>query len=457
MSSKETQRALRLQEVKSGVITLKKASKLLDLSYPQTKRLWSKFKNEGPKGLISKKRGRKSNRAVPHERRQEIAKIINENYYECKPLFVSEKLEERHNIKFSSEFIRQLMTEYQLWFPNASKASIHQRRERRECEGELVQMDASNHDWFEGRAPKCHLHLLIDDATSRLHGGYFTPEETTEGYFRACLSYFEREGLPVSFYNDKRGTFIVNQGENRGETQFARAMKELGIKMIFAHSPQAKGRIERAFGTLQERLIWEMRIANISSIKEANEFLPSFIEKHNKKFAVESANPFNAHRQLDQSKPLKYILCNKEERKVTKNLEIQYQNMTYQLLPAKGRSDGLKKAKVDVLTTLDGEIRLEHKGQNIEYKRFEGLPYWQKDVEVDQALKFQEKNEEPKRVFTNNKKLFCSVENRGYVEREEVLNLEEREAIVISLEKRRQAAREENLEILEEERDGTNG
>ena len=280
MSSKETERALRMQDVKSGIITVKKASILLGLSYTQTKRLWSRFKKEGPKGLISLKRGRKSNRAVPNERRQEIAKIIIDNYYDCKPLFVSEKLAERHNITFSSEFIRQLMIEYHLWMPGKSKKKNHQRRERRECEGELVQIDASDHCWFEDRGPRCHLHALIDDATSKIHGAYFTPEETTEGYYRACLPYFEREGLPVSFYNDKRGTFIVNKGKNRGETQFSRAMKELGIKMVFAHSPQAKGRIERAFGILQERLVWEMRIAGISTIEEANKFLPSFLQEH---------------------------------------------------------------------------------------------------------------------------------------------------------------------------------
>lgn len=457
MSSKEIQRALRLQDVKSGVITLKKASLLLGLSYPQTKRLWSRFKKEGSKGLISKKRGSKSNRAVPSERRQEIAKIINENYYDCKPLFVAEKLNERHNIKFSSEFIRQLMIEYHLWVPKTSKINIHQRRERRECEGELVQMDASDHDWFEGRAPKCHLHLLIDDATSRLHGGYFTPEETTEGYFRACLPYFEREGLPVSFYNDKRGTFIVNKGKNRGETQFARAMKELGIKMIFAHSPQAKGRIERAFGTLQERLVWEMRIEGISSIEEANRFLPSFLEKHNKRFAVESANPFNAHRQLNQSQPLKYILCKKEKRRVTKNLEIQYQYTTYQLFEPKDYNGGLKKAKVDVITTLDGELKLEYKGRNIEFKRFDEIPYQKNEEAVKQALKFQEKKENRRKRTSSDKNLFRSVKNRGYKERKEMMSPEERAAAVISLEKRRQDTREDNLEILEEKRDGTNG
>jgi len=135
-------------------------------------------------------------------------------------------------------------------------------------------MDASDHKWFEDRGPRCHLHLLVDDATSKIYGGYFTKEETTEGYFRACFPYFERKGLPLSFYHDKRGTFKANNGNKRGDTQFGRAMKELEIGMIYAHSPEAKERIERIFGTLQESLVWEMRIEGISTIEEANLYLP---------------------------------------------------------------------------------------------------------------------------------------------------------------------------------------
>lgn len=386
MSCKEARRALILQEVKSRVISLKKASSLLGLSYPQTKRLWSKFKKEGPKGLISKKRGFKSNRAVPDKKRQEIAEIISHNYYDCKPLFVSEKLNEKYDIKYSSEFIRQLMIEHHLWIPKKSKKNIHQRRERRKCEGELVQMDASNHDWFEGRAPKCHLHLLIDDATSKIYGAYFTPEETTQGYFRACLPYFEREGLPISFYNDKRGTFIVNHGKNRGETQFARAMKELGIEMIFAHSPQAKGRVERAFGTLQERLVWEMRLEGISTIEEANKYLPSFLKKHNKRFSVEPASPFNAHRQLNQNQPLKHILCTKETRTTSKNLEVQHNHTTYQLSPPESFRERLKRSEIKVITTLDKEIAFQYQREIIEYKKFNKQPYIKVKPGIDERL-----------------------------------------------------------------------
>jgi hypothetical protein len=457
MSSKETERALRLQEVKSGIITLKKASFLLGLSYAQTKRIWLKFKIKGPKGLISKKRGQKSNRAISSEKRQEIAKIINENYYDCKPLFVSEKLSQKHNLKFSSEFIRQLMIEYHFWIPGRSKKKNHQRRERRECLGELVQMDASDHDWFEGRGPRCHLHALIDDATSKIQGAHFALEETTEGYFWACLPYFEREGLPISLYNDKRGTFIVNQGKNRGETQFSRAIKELGINMIFAHSPQAKGRIEKAFGTLQERLVWEMRIAGISTIEEANRFLPSFLEKYNEQFAKEPHNSFNAHRQLKQNQPLKYILCIKEKRTVSKNLEIQFRRSIYQLFPEEGCHEILRKAKVDVITTLDEELRIEHKGKSIKYKRFEEIPFNDNQRVIEPSLHLQEKGKSPRRRAISNKTLFAPVGLRGYVERDEIVSSEERVAILCKLEQRREQTRKDNLEIYQKKRNGTTG
>lgn len=370
MSSKEVNRASVLQNVSAGIITLRKASELLSLSYPQTKRIWAKFKQNGPKGLISKKRGKPSNRAVSCERRSEIAAVIKQHYYDCKPLFVSEKLQERHEMNYSSEFTRQLMIEHKLWFSRQFKGNLHQRRPRRECEGELVQMDASDHNWFEGRGPRCHLHLLVDDATSKILGGCFRPEETTEGYFQACFPYFEKRGLPKSFYTDKRGTFVVNQGEDRGDTQFGRALKELGIAIILAHSPEAKGRIERVFGILQERLIWEMRIQGISTIEDANGFLPSFFEKYNKMFSVEPSNPFDAHRSLSQTQNLKYILCTKDTRTVTKNLEVQFNTITYQLDVPTELQRSIRGAKIEAGITLEGKVFFQFMGKILRFREY---------------------------------------------------------------------------------------
>jgi hypothetical protein len=373
MSQKEVDRALVLSRAKEGQITLKQASFLMHLSCPQTKRLWSRYKQQGRKGLISKKRGAKSNRAISIDKRKEIVRIISEKYQGCKPLFISEKLNQYHGMGYSSEFIRQVMIEYNLWIPKKEKAKTHPRRLRRESEGELLQGDASDHDWFEGRGPRCHLHLFVDDATSKAKGGHFAPEETTEGYYRALKPILKQSGRPVAIYTDKRGTFVVNQGKNKGLTQFSRAMQELGINMIIAHSPQAKGRIERAFGTLQERLVWEMRIHDISTIEEANQFLPRFFEEYNNKFAEEPSNPFNAYRPLDQNMQLKYILSAKEKRVVSKNLEVQWKNQIYQLTPSDNLRPRLKNAKITVITTLDNEIAFEYQGNKVDYTRYNEL------------------------------------------------------------------------------------
>jgi hypothetical protein len=386
MSSKEVERELILKKVQDKQINLIKASQLLGLSYPQTKRIWARYKALGRKGLISQKRGMASNRAIPIQKREEIANIIAKEYQFCKPLFISEKLKERNNIDHSSEFIRQVMIEYHLWFPQRKKQKIHQRRQRRECEGELEQIDASDHLWFENRGPRCHLHALIDDATSKIMGGYFALEETTEGYFKACLPYFEKVGRPISLYSDKRGTFIVNKGGKGGETQFSRAMKELNIRIIIAHSPQAKGRIERAFGTLQERLVWEMRLNNISTIEEANVFLPSFIDLYNKQFSKHPANSFNAHRPLNHEKPLKYILCKKEERVVSKNLEVNYENKIYQLNPPEELISKLKGSKVRVITTLEDELIFQYKGFIIDHVIYNEMPFITPHITIEELM-----------------------------------------------------------------------
>ena len=168
MSAKEVDRAYVLAKVKEKRITLKEASRSIFLSYTQTKRVWSRYKQEGPKGLISRKRGMKSNRAVLEEECKKIIQIITNQYKGCNPLFISEKLSQYHNIKYSSEFIRQLMMKHHLWFAKKTKVKTHPRRERRESEGALLQADASDHDWFEGRGPRCHLHLFVDDATSKI-------------------------------------------------------------------------------------------------------------------------------------------------------------------------------------------------------------------------------------------------------------------------------------------------
>jgi len=384
MSQKEVDRAIVLAKVEENQITLKQAAHVMLLSYSQIKRLWSRYKKEGPKGLISKKRGAKSNRAAPQEERESIIKIISKHYQGCKPLFISEKLSQYHKINYSSEFIRQLMIENHMWFAKRNKTKSHPRRQRKESEGMLLQGDASDHYWLEDRGPRCHLHLFIDDATSIIEGGHFELEETTEGYYRALKPILEKKGRPISIYTDKRGTFVVNQGSQKGETQFARAMKALDINMIIAHSPQAKGRIERAFGTLQERLIWEMRIHQICTLEEANQFLPKFFEEHNSKYAKAPSNPFNAYRPLNKKTSLKYILSTKEERTISKNLEVQYKNEIYQFIAPDGIR--LQNQKVTVITTLDNELIFECQGKILDHICYREHEYKKPEICIERLM-----------------------------------------------------------------------
>jgi hypothetical protein len=444
------------EQVMKKSITLVQASTYLDIGYRQAKRQWQKYKAFGVSGIVSKKRGTPSNRKISNERKSEIASIISLHYPDFKPTFAKEMLEERHNIFLSKETIRKIMIEHQIWFGNTRKDNPHQRRERRKCFGELVQTDASVHLWFETRGPKCHLYIIIDDATSEIVAAYFEKEETTEGYFKVFELYFNKVGLPVSIYCDKRGVFKVNQQgiNNPNPTQFGRAMKELGIKLIFAHSPQAKGRVERAFEMLQDRLIKEMRLENISTIEEANKFLPGFLQKYKLKFAKPSANPFNAHRSLNNVRPLKYILCFKHKRTVSKNLELSFRNEIYQIQIDKS-GQNLRRVAIDILETIEGEIYFEYQGKEIKYRKYSEIPYefpGKESIETSFIMKRNKVSSyDPVNKIQKRESEFSKiVEMRGYLETSETLTKAEKQEIECRLKERKRLSREDNIEILED-------
>jgi hypothetical protein len=440
------------EQVRNKYIKLITASEFLQLSYRQTKRLWKEYKISGAKGLVSKKRGSPSNRRISDEKRGEIAEIIASKYRDFKPQFATEMLQERHNIVFSSETIRKIMIEYKIWFPRKRKCKVHQRRLRRLCVGELVLTDASDHLWFEDRGPRCHLYIIIDDATSEITNGYFELEETTRGYFAIFEMYFKEKGLPLSIYSDKRGVFKVNQGEKKSLTQFGRAMKELGIDIIYAHSPEAKGRVERAFNTLQDRLIREMRLNNISTIEEGNAYFPIYLAKYNPKYSVAPASSHNAHLALKNNKPLKYILCNKYQRKVSKDLEVSFDNKIYQIQVNK-RTLHLKKTKIDVIETMDGEIYLEHLGKKVPFRGENNgsLQATQpKIIEISDLTTHASNGREQFYQIQRTRrigKFSKEVANRGYLDREELLSEEEKRQVETRLAERIKLAREENEEI----------
>ncbi len=401
MTTKEAERLRLLTNHSEGMITLVDVSTLLGLSYRQTKRLWSDFKIHGAKAVISKKREMR-NRALNPQVEDQILSIIRERYQGYRPVLLTEKLLENHQIRVSKETVRKIMIKNNLHKPRErKKIKVYQRRKRRSCFGELVQMDGSPHAWLEERGPYCTLHLAVDDATGKILSGRFELEETTEGYFFLMENYLKTHGKPISLYTDKYATFRVNHGEDRSKpTQFARAMKELGINMIVAHSPQAKGRIERTNGVLQDRLVKELREKGISTIEEANLFLPTYIESYNKRFGKVPASSFNAHRQLKHNEDLDPILCSKEPRKVSKNLEVCYKNQVYQI-QAPNRVNRLRNVGVQVIEKRNGEILIEYKGEFLKFIKYEEFQVQPKIVDhkelVNQWERSLKKNKPEKR------------------------------------------------------------
>lgn len=371
MSKKELDRTLMCEMMNKGLIKQEKAAEFLEISLRQTKRLLKKYRTDGEKGLISKKRGKSSNRGHDAELKNRIKTLLENDYIGFGPTFAAEKLKEIAKISINKETLRRYMIHWGMWKPKRGKyCSIHQQRPRREHFGELIQIDGSPHDWFEGRGPKCCLIVFVDDATSKAVGMHFVPTENTQAYFECIKKYIKKYGLPWAFYSDRHGIFRVNKpGCEDKETQFKRAMNELGIETICAHSPQAKGRVERANRTLQDRLIKEMRLRNISSIEKANKYLEEFIEDYNKKFGKKPQKEADVHRkELPMSFVLDAILCERYFSKLSQNLEFKFEGNTYQVITKDPR--GLRDMPTEICRFADGEIKVWHKNAFVECKKF---------------------------------------------------------------------------------------
>jgi len=349
------------------VIKQKEASEQLSLSVRQVRRVTNCYVQEGVPGLFSKKIDRHSNNRISDSIRDSYIEIVKQKYPDFGPTFAHEKLVEDHEASFSVETLRQWMISAGLWQPHLTpKKRQHLLRTRRSCVGELIQIDGSLHDWFEGRGEKCVLLIAIDDATSRILGARFAPVENTENYLCMFKDYFQTHGLPVSLYADKHAIFRVNhKGCEEHETQFSRIVKSLGIELIHANTPQAKGRVERVFQTLQDRLVKEMRLANICSIDDANHFLVQYLPIHNKKFSVLPASAEDKHTALSLS-----------EEELDKALAFQYQRIVkndYSIslfgqkieLHSQNPLPYLKRQYVDVLKLLNNKIFINFQGKSI--------------------------------------------------------------------------------------------
>ncbi|MGD8457896.1 MAG: ISNCY family transposase [Anaerolineales bacterium] len=374
MSKKELTRLEVIQKLTEKRLKQREAAEILCLSTRQIRRLLRNYNQEGAAGLISKQRGRPSNNQLDAQLKRKTIELLHNQYADFGPTLACEKLEERDGVKLSRESVRQIMMAEELWKPHRRKrARIHQLRTRRACVGELVQIDGSPHDWFEGRSPNCNVIAFVDDASGRLMELLFTPEETTFGYFAAARQYLSRCGLPKAFYSDKNGIFrvnIKNALSGSGMSQFGRAMRQLDIEIICANTPQAKGRIERAFQTLQDRLVKELRLNLISDIDSANQFAPIFIDDYNHRFAVQPRSNHDAHRPLLFSpRQLDLIFSHQVSRTISKNLTLQYKNVVYQIQTSRP-GYALRKAQVTVCEAPQGNISILYKGKPLAYSVF---------------------------------------------------------------------------------------
>lgn len=343
MSMRELDRCKVIQTVVEDGLMVWRAAEKLGISKRQVERLAARYRQHGAQGLVSRKWGQPGHNQLRPGLESRVRGLIRDSYADFGPTLACEKLRERHGIDLSAACVRRIMIDAGFWVPRKLRPpKVHQPRNRRACLGELVQIDGSDHRWFEDRAPACTLLVFVDDATGHLMQLLFVPTESTFGYFEAARSYIERHGKPMAFYSDKAGVFRVNRQENaegRGYTQFGRALFELNIDILCANTSQAKGRVERMNGTLQDRLVKELRLRGISAMPTANAFAPAFIADFNARFGKPPRSDFDAHRPLRVDEDLTRIFTWREWRKVSQSLTLQYDKVMY-LLEAGPSSGG---------------------------------------------------------------------------------------------------------------------
>ena len=360
-----------VQAVVERRLTQREAAGRLRLSVRQVKRLVRRYRERGASGLASGRRGRRPNNALSEEVRSAALSRVRERYADFGPTHAREKLVEEDGFRLSVETLRQWMIEDGLWRPKSRRRlATHPPRPRRSCVGDLVQVDGSPHAWFEGRGPSCTLIVFVDDATSRLTALRFAPAETTRAYMETLGEHLSAHGRPVALYSDRYGVFRNNlPGHEDEPTQFTRALKTLDIEPIHASSPQAKGRVERANRTLQDRLVREMRLRGVDDLASGNAFLPAFMADYNARFAVSPTCPEDAHRPvLHDASELALILCEQHERKVTKNLTVKFEGETWQVT-GQGRGHRLRGAAVTVCRGFDGGVTVLRNGRELAVRR----------------------------------------------------------------------------------------
>lgn len=382
MTQRDRDRLVVLKKAQKKLITQRQAASELDLGERQVRRLLIRLKEVGDPAVVHGLRERPSNRRLSEKTREEAVRILSQDVYRgFGPTLASEYLSEKHQVEIGREALRQLMRQAGLWRSRKQKVeAIHEWRPRRSARGEMVQWDTSEHDWLEGRGERLYLIHMIDDATSELMGR-FVDSDSTEENMRLLRTYLERNGRPVSFYTDKASLFVTTPKGKRNEkeqprdereplppTQIGRALRELGVVWIAAHSPQAKGRVERSFGTAQDRLVKGLRVAGARSIEDANRYLETeFLPWWNQHLVTPPANPADAHRPLGPEHDLPSVLSQVQTRQVNNDYTIQLDGKFYQIERASIRA-GLRGATVRIERRLDGDLAVRFRDRYLAVK-----------------------------------------------------------------------------------------
>ena len=371
LTGREMEKLVIIEQVSKKLLRQRLAGMMLNLSERQVRRILKRYRIEGKEG-IRRKSITRGPRKYDEERKRTIMLKVEEKYRDFGPTFTAEKLQEIDGISINKETLRQWMIETGMRKQQKRKdKKIHQSRERRPRFGELVQIDGSHHDWFEGRRDKCCLLVFIDEATSRLLWLSFEEGESSHGYMKGVRSHILNQGKPLAYYSDRHSIFITTRKNDSSydPTQLHNSLKELKIELICANSPQAKGRVERANCILQDRLIKELRLRNISTLEEANEYVKEFMEVHNEKFSKAANNKEDAHSSYTESEEtLKRVLSHRSQRTLSKALEFSYQGDLYQVQNL-GKGYRYRKAKIDIYEHEDGTIEACYKQEKLEIKQ----------------------------------------------------------------------------------------
>lgn len=378
MSAKERKRLVVLAEVKEGKLTLAAAAEVLQLGYRQMKRVWKRFREKGDAGLIHRSRGRPGSRAKPKGTREKILVRYRQQYSDFGPTLAAEHLT-KDGLEVDHETLRRLLIAEGLWKSGRPRQKHRQWRERKACFGQMVQLDGSHHDWFEGRREKAVLMVMVDDATKRLKAR-FAEEETTHASYDVFEAWVQQRGVPQSLYVDRDSIYRCERMPSVAEqiagkkplTQFGRAMAQLGVELILANSPQAKGRVERCHGVLQDRLVKEMRLQGISDLETANAYLErEFLPDYNRRFHVQPASPADVH----QAKPshLDEILSWEEERVVRQDWTVSWDNRFFQIA-AEHENLALAGRRVVVRLLRSGTVQLLSERRKLKYRELPVKP-----------------------------------------------------------------------------------